>query len=160
MKTLLASLSLAAMTLAAPKITIAEEGTQTMNATELKVLAAVEAMTAAYRDKNIERVMQSYEEQTNVVFERGQPVEDIDQIQAMFEGSFAFNPAFEYSGHEVYVSGDLAIHIAPWTMTGKTPDGQEIGDTGLSVAVLRRQANGEWLIVIDNPYGARLLEAN
>ena len=67
-------------------------------------------------------------------------------------------PVFEYAGHEVFVSGDLAIHIAPWKMTGELPDGQEIGDTGLSIAVLRRQANGEWRIVIDNPYGAHLLE--
>lgn len=76
----------------------------------------------------------------------------------MFEGAFALNPTFEYSGHEVYVADDIAIHIAPWTMTGQTPDGETIADNGLSVAVLRCQANGKWLMVIDNPYGARLLE--
>lgn len=131
-----------------------------MNVTEKNVLAAVESMTSAYRNKDIERVMESYENGLNVVFERGQPVEDFEQVKAMFEGSFHLNPTFEYAGHEVFVSGDIAIHIAPWTMVGTLPDGEEIGDSGLSVAVLRRQENGKWLIVIDNPYGARLLEKN
>jgi ketosteroid isomerase-like protein len=42
-------------------------------------------------------------------------------------------------------------------MTGKSPDGQEIKQSGLSVAVLRRQADGGWKMVIDNPHGGRLL---
>jgi ketosteroid isomerase-like protein len=38
-------------------------------------------------------------------------------------------------------------------MTGVAPDGSAIAGGGLSVAVLRRQAGGKWLIVIDNPFG-------
>jgi len=45
------------------------------------------------------------------------------------------------------------IWIAPWSMAGTTSDGQEIQQSGLSVAVLRRQADGGWKMVIDNPHG-------
>lgn len=56
------------------------------------------------------------------------------------------------------VAGDVAVHFAPWTMTGTDPRGNPLIQKGLSVAVLRRHADGRWLMVIDNPHGQRLLE--
>lgn len=41
-----------------------------------------------------------------------------------------------YSGHEVFVAGKTAMHLALCEMTGTAPDGTEIGQSGLSVAVL------------------------
>lgn len=76
----------------------------------------------------------------------------------MFAGMAAANPEFVYAGHDVIVSGDIAMHIAPWEMTATTPDGQEIAQSGLSVAVLRKQADGGWKMVIDNPHGGQLLK--
>ena len=74
-------------------------------------------------------------------------------MRATFKQWFAMSPRFEYAGHDVLVVGDLAVHIAPWTMKGKAPDGAPIEQSGLSVAVLRRQPEGRWLMVIDNPHG-------
>ncbi|WP_438498976.1 hypothetical protein [Alteromonas australica] len=48
------------------------------------------------------------------------------------------------------------MHISPWSMKGKTPDGQEVKQSGLSVAILRRQKDGDWKMIIDNPYASRL----
>ncbi|MGB8813991.1 MAG: hypothetical protein WCC57_12490 [Paracoccaceae bacterium] len=75
----------------------------------------------------------------------------------MFQDFFAVDPTFTYSGHVVIVSGKTALHIAPWVMTGTAPNGQAISQTGLSVAVLRQQANGRWLTMIDNPDGQHLM---
>ena len=66
-------------------------------------------------------------------------------------------PDVTYSGHEVIIARDIAVHLAPWQLVGKSPDGEDIQQGGLSVAVLRRQEDGSWLMVIDNPYGDRLL---
>lgn len=38
-------------------------------------------------------------------------------------------------------------------MAGVAPDGSPVTGSGLSVAVLRRQTDGRWLMVIDNPFG-------
>ncbi len=126
---------------------------------ETNVLAAVETMTGHFHAKNIEGVMNAYEGAATVVFEPGKAVSDSGTIRAVFPEWFALNPTFTYSGHEAYVNGDLALHIAPWTMTGTAPDGQAIQQSGLSVAVLRKQADGSWKLVIDNPHGAHLLAA-
>ena len=42
-------------------------------------------------------------------------------------------------------------------LNGATPGGQVIEQRGLSVAVLRRSAAGSWQLVLDNPFGDRLL---
>jgi ketosteroid isomerase-like protein len=43
-------------------------------------------------------------------------------------------------------------------MTATDPiTGNPIEQAGLSLAVFRRQADGKWLMVIDNPHGSVLL---
>ena len=123
------------------------------------VMNAILDMTSAFHKKDIESVMASYEKNAVVVFEPEKPVSDPEGIRQGFFGFFAVNPKFEYFGHEVFVNGELAIHFAPWIMTGKTPDGVEIKQAGLSVAVLRKQANGKWLMLFDNPFGQHLLDS-
>ncbi len=128
-----------------------------MTKDQTDVQNAIEAMTSAFQRGEIEQVMSRYEAEATVVFEPAAPVSDRDVITEMFSGMAAIKPTFTYSGHEVIVNGDIAIHTAPWVMEGKMPDGHVINQSGLSVAVLRKQADGAWLMVIDNPHGARLL---
>ena len=90
-----------------------------------------------------------------VVFEPGAPASGKETLRAAFTQFAAANPAFTFGGHQVVMAGDIAVHIAPWDMTGTLPDGQVISDSGLSVAVMRRQSDGSWKMVIDNPYGDR-----
>lgn len=136
-----------------------QTGEEIVNKDGRDVQAAIETMTAAFQNNDIEKVMRAYEPGAAVLFEPGKPVTDEQQLRQMFSGMAAAKPVFTYSGHEVVVSGDTAIHIAPWRMTAHAPDGSEISQSGLSIAVLRRQADGSWKMVIDNPHGARLLPA-
>ncbi len=132
-------------------------GEQKMTKDEIDVQATIEKMTAAFQQNQIDTVMSTYERGAVVLFEPGQPATGDQQLRQMFGGMAAAKPVFTYSGHEVVVSGDTAIHIAPWHMTGHAPDGKEITQSGLSIAVLRRQTDGSWKMVIDNPHGSRLL---
>jgi len=127
------------------------------NKEQNKVLKAVQSMTTAFENKDINKVMASYESKAVVVFEPETPISDNTIMREMFTGMSMANPVFTYSGHEVFIAGDIATHIAPWEMIGKAPDGSEIKQSGLSVAILRRQENGEWLMVIDNPHGQFLM---
>jgi uncharacterized protein (TIGR02246 family) len=122
-----------------------------------QVMNVILKMTDAFHKKDLEGVLASYEPNAVIVFEPGKPASGIDAMTEGFKGFFVLNPKFEYSGHEVFLNGDLAMHFAPWTMTGKLPDGTDVKQSGLSVVVLRKQSNGEWLMVFDNPFGQNLL---
>lgn len=128
-----------------------------MSEDQKQVLEAVEGMTAAFHRGDLDRVMASYEPTATIVFEPGVAVTDEAAQREAFAGFFALSPQFTYAGHEVFVAGDNAIHIAPWTMTGTDPEGGTVTSSGMSVASLRRQADGRWLMTIDDPYGSHLL---
>lgn len=123
-----------------------------------EVMEVILDMTESFHKKDLKGVLTTYEPNAVIVFEPEKPVSDIDAIRQGFMGFFAVNPKFEYSGHEVFINGNLAMHFASWKMTGKAPDGTEIKQSGLSVVVLRKQQNGKWLMVFDNPFGQHLLD--
>jgi len=51
-------------------------------------------------------------------------------------------------------SGDTALTRSKWRLDGTDPAGKPVVMEGNSLEVLRRQADGTWLIVIDHPFGA------
>lgn len=122
-----------------------------------KILSTIETMTEAFNRGDIEGVMRTYEPSAVVVGEPGKPVTGASALRAMFEGFVSAQAHFTFLGHEVIEAGDLALHLTPWRMTGVAPSGAAVEASGLSVAVLRRQASGAWLMVIDDPYGDALL---
>ena len=54
----------------------------------------------------------------------------------------------------VIESGDIALAHAKWTSVGTDADGNRVDFAGQTTEVMRRQADGTWLFVIDNPFGA------
>lgn len=123
-----------------------------------QALKTIEQMTKAFHNQDMDNILASYEKDAAIMFEPGSAISDTETIKQMFTGFFQINPEFSYpQGHEVYIANDIALHIAPWIMKGKMPDGTEIEKNGLSVAVLRKQKNGDWLMVLDNPNGQALM---
>jgi len=132
--------------------------TKKMTEEQKNVLNAIEKMTKAFENKDIDGVMACYEPKAVVVFEPETPISDTKILREMFTGMSMINPKFTYSGHEVFITGNIATHIAPWEMTAKAPDGTEIKQSGLSVAILRKQEDGNWLMILDNPHGSFLMD--
>lgn len=127
------------------------------NEEQKKVLSTIERMVAAFEKKDIAGVLETYEADAIVMFEPQKPVQGKETLRAVFTQFVGMNPQYTFSGHEVYVSGNIATHTAPWTMKGQLPDGTKIEQSGLSVAVLRKQADGNWLMIQDNPHGQFLM---
>lgn len=133
---------------------VATETESSMTETQQQVLDTVLSMTRAFESRDIEAVLAHYNHDAVISFEPGKPTSGASNIREQFTQFFAINPAFDYGGHKVVVTGDTALHIAPWDMKGTAPDGSAISDSGLSVSVLKRQADKSWRIVLDEPYGA------
>ena len=123
------------------------------------VNGVVSALSSAIEAGDIDAAKGFYAPEAAVMFDPVVPSRGLDTIGAAFTEFAAVSPVFRYpNGEQVIVVGDIALHIAPWAITGTTPDGAALADEGLSVAVLQRNVDGQWRIVIDQPYGDALLK--
>jgi uncharacterized protein (TIGR02246 family) len=124
---------------------------------ESAILANIEGMTEAFEAGDIPGILKHYEDGAVVVSQPGMPASGTPALTELFQRFIAVDPKFSFHEHEVIEAGDIALHAARWTMTGKASDGTAIEDGGLSLAILRKQSDGRWLMVIDNPYGDHVM---
>jgi ketosteroid isomerase-like protein len=118
------------------------------------ILATIERMTAAFARGDIDTIMSTYEPGASVVATPGTPVWGDQALRAMFRNFIDAGVAFKYGKHEVVVAGDVGLHLMQWSAPG--PNGEM---SALSVAVLRRQPDNSWKMVIDHPFGDGVMKA-
>ncbi|MBJ7328950.1 MAG: SgcJ/EcaC family oxidoreductase [Solirubrobacteraceae bacterium] len=72
----------------------------------------------------------------------------------------ALRPTIAYEGDpDVVIVDDIAIVSNTWTLSAQLPDGARHREGGLSADVLRRQSDGRWLILVDQPRGQQVGDA-
>lgn len=122
-----------------------------------KIIAVVQQVAVAIERGDLDAALATYEPGAHLVVKPGQTASGPAMREA-FKGIIAMKPKFTMSKHDVIVSGDIALHISPWSMEAVDPaSGAAIKGGGLSLAVLRRQTDSSWLMVVDNPYGGSVL---
>ena len=89
--------------------------------------------------------------------EFGTVLRGVDEFRPALTELAQLRPRIDYAGEpDVVIVGDIAIVSNLWTMTAELPDGTRLREGGVSADVLRRQRDGSWLVLIDQPRGATL----
>jgi len=109
-----------------------------------------EALNAAKLDD----LVALYEPQATLMPSPGKLVTGAAAIREALAQFVAGKPKMSLTPKIVAQSGDLAVVTANWQLAMTGPDGKPAKMTGQSVEVVRRQADGRWLFVIDLPFGA------
>lgn len=123
------------------------------------ILETIETMASAVAKADVAGVLATYEEGAVVMGRPEEPISGRAKLSAFFTELAAVAPRFQFLDEQVIEAGDIALHLATWTMEGTAPDGSPLTDRGLSIAVLRRQPDGHWKMIIDQPYGDWMLAA-
>ena len=76
-----------------------------------------------------------------------------DEIRATLKAYLDSGAKLMFGASLVFLAGELALIHTPWTM--QMPDGSS--PTGATAEVVRRQPDGSWKYVFDNPDGTALL---
>lgn len=121
------------------------------------IQATIDTMTSAFAAHDLGGILATYEPGAVVVGAPRRPVSGETALRDLFAGFIAVDPRFTFFAHEIVQAGDVAIHLNTWRMEGRTPAGASVEQSGLSIAVLRRQPDGRWLMVIDHPFGDTIL---
>jgi uncharacterized protein (TIGR02246 family) len=74
-------------------------------------------------------------------------------IRDALAGFVALDGELDLDVTRVLEVDDLALVVGTWTFDGTAPDGEPVHLEAANADVLRRQADGTWRFVIDNPWG-------
>jgi predicted SnoaL-like aldol condensation-catalyzing enzyme len=93
------------------------------------------------------------------VTEAGKFVQGHDAVRQALEAVAGLKPDLQAQRSAVLVTTyDIASWVDEWTLKATLPNGEKLDLAGVSSDVLKRQANGVWTYLVDNPYGAAYLE--
>ena len=113
-----------------------------------------ELFTQAFTARDSEALVALYEPEAAFMPQPGQVVSGHAAIREAIGGFLALNAEFKMQPGTVIEAGDIALLLSKWTLNGTDPSGAAVEMAGQTADVVRRQPDGYWLIVIDNPYGA------
>jgi uncharacterized protein (TIGR02246 family) len=101
---------------------------------------------------NADGLVALYEKDASLVAPDGTIARGTDAIRKAMERLAGMRLALTIDIKHVVMAGDdLATVYNDWTFTATRPDGSPIEGAGKAVEVMRRQRDGTWLIVFDDP---------
>jgi uncharacterized protein (TIGR02246 family) len=113
----------------------------------------LEAVVEGINTGNYELLMSLYEPEAAFATQPGKLVHGLPDICEALDGFVALNGKLDLEISRVLEVGDLALVVGDWSFTGTGPDGEPVKLAAKNADVLRRQADGSWRFVIDNPWG-------
>ncbi|MFL6216543.1 MAG: YybH family protein [Blastocatellia bacterium] len=103
--------------------------------------------------KDTDALVALYEPNAAFQPQPGQVVTGHVAIREALGGFLALNAEFQMQPATIIETANLALLISKWTLKGTDPNGEPVDLSGQTSDVVRRQSDGTWLFVIDNPYG-------
>jgi ketosteroid isomerase-like protein len=114
---------------------------------------AHKTLAAAYNTGDVATVMKMYD--ATGIFEAapGKPVSGKEKFEEAVNAILSIKGKMEIKTVYCFQAGDIAVGRSEWNIT----DGDEVKISAKGIEVMKQQADGTWIIVIDHAFGA---EAN
>ena len=98
-------------------------------------------------------LMSLYEPGCSLVRRDGSVARGHTEIRQVFERLLGMRARMSTEIVKVVQSGDdLAMVYDDWRMSAKRPDGQPVEASGKAIEVVRRQPDGTWRFILDDPF--------
>lgn len=102
---------------------------------------------------DLDGLLALYEPDTAYVVRPGETVVGEVAVREAIVGLLALQPSVTLEPVFVVRTGDLALLISRWHLTGTGSDGTPVDVGGQTGDVVRQQGDGTWRYAIDNPWG-------
>lgn len=112
----------------------------------------VDRLFAEYMNAgDIDGLLGLYEAGAALVVPGGRAATGAAQLREALAGFLAGKPSILCNVTQTVRAGDTAICYNDWTMKASGPDGTPMELRGKAIEVVRRQPDGAWKFVIDDP---------
>jgi uncharacterized protein (TIGR02246 family) len=113
----------------------------------------IELLTEALNSGDVDGAMALYETDATFAPQPGEEVKGYEAIRAALDQFIALKPRMGGEITKVMTAGDVALVMNRWQLEGTQADGALVEMRGHSADVLRRTPDGDWRILIDDPWG-------
>ena len=113
----------------------------------------IEQFTEFFNSGDLEGLASLYEDGAAFIPEPGTVRSDAAGLRAALQGFLEMKGTMTIVSTSAVVTGELALTHSHWRLD--IPGGEAMEHTSAEVA--RRQPDGSWKYVIDNPYGGEVL---
>ena len=135
-----------------PKNMTKEKSMSTSNPVDI-----VNQLVKAVNQGNLDAAVACYEAEATLIVQPGQVATGTKALREAFAGFIATKVTITTETYKIIQTGDIVLYSSKWSAVGTAPYGVLVKMGGTSSDVLHRQADGRWLIAIDNPFGAAIL---
>ena len=112
------------------------------------------AYLKAFNAGDIEATVACYEPQACLVSKSGRIARGAAELREVYRITFSNKPQMKFEIRKVVPAGDdLALVIVDWTSVLSSGEAKVL--SGTATSIVRRQADGTWKLVLDNPFGIR-----
>jgi uncharacterized protein (TIGR02246 family) len=115
--------------------------------------AVLQSIVDGINTGDLDSLMTLYEPDAVFATQPGKLTNGFPGIREALSNFVAAKGTFDLKVTRVLKGGDLALVTGEWSLVGTGPDGQPMKLAAKSADVLRRQKDGTWRFVIDNPWG-------
>jgi ketosteroid isomerase-like protein len=119
----------------------------------------VKLLDNAFNRGDLETVLSFYEEGAAVI--AAEPLRLLrgpSELRDFFEEAMRAGMVAKQIKTRVIEAEGVALFLSRWSLAAKNPDSVEVTRTFHATSVFRRQPDGRWKILIDNPLGPLLLD--
>lgn len=102
---------------------------------------------------DLESLMSLYESEAAFATQPGSLAHGAPGVREALAGFISMKGKLDLEVTRVLEVDDLALVTGIWSFNGTGPDGEPVQLAASNADVLRRQADGTWRFVIDNPWG-------
>jgi len=113
----------------------------------------LETIVTGINSGDLDSLMPLYESDAAFATEPGSLAPGASGISAALSGFISMNGTLDLDVTRVLEADDLALVVGVWSFDGTGPDGEPVRLEAKNADVLRRQPDGSWRFVIDNPWG-------
>jgi uncharacterized protein (TIGR02246 family) len=102
---------------------------------------------------NLDALMTLYEADACFATQPGQLAKSPESVRQSLRNFIDLKGKLDLKVKRVLQASDLALVTTEWSFSGTGPDNNPVNIASKSADVLRKQADGTWRFVIDNPWG-------
>jgi uncharacterized protein (TIGR02246 family) len=113
----------------------------------------LDSIVTGINSGDLESLMPLYESTAAFATRPGSLAHGAAGISDALAGFISMKGELDLEVTRVLEVDDLALVTGTWSFTGTGPDGEPVRLAASNADVLRRQADGSWRFVIDNPWG-------